>query len=334
MLSDGRVLYVPGVGQWDGQAWTYELPDGLGSLALSEAEGVRQLVDSQGYLVQRYEYSPFGEALASEGRRTNSLRYTGEQWDNDTGLLYLRARWYDPSVGRFTTRDPFPGFSALPQTQHPYVYVGNNPINLTDPSGKLFFIPVLIVAAAGGLLGGTIYYTAQSYLNRDPCAGMKWDWREAAFWGVAGTGLGAILGTGIYGGWWLGVQVGWWGPAATGIWTLPWWQRGQVIEDQLGRNLPRNFPTIDRFVNGVATSIKSIDLGAPSYQDLGRLSRTVKGYIDTMAAYQGQSAAITGRAVELAIPASGATPTQMAVLQQLQQYAQNVGVTLSIVKVP
>jgi RHS repeat-associated protein len=208
MLSDGSVLYVPGVGQWDGQAWTYELPDGLGS--------VRQLADAQGYLVQRYEYGPFGEMLASEGQRTNSLRYTGEQWDGDTGLLYLRARWYDPSVGRFTTRDPFPGFAVLPQTQHPYVYVGNNPINLTDPSGKLFFIPVLIAAVAGGFLGGMIYYTAQSYLNRDPCAGMKWNWREAAFWSVTGTGLGAILGTGIYGGWWVGVQVGWWGPAAGG----------------------------------------------------------------------------------------------------------------------
>jgi YD repeat-containing protein len=80
MLSDGRVLYVPGVGQWDGKDWTYELPDGLGSLALSEAEGVRQLADSQGYIAQRYDYSPFGEALASEGKRTNSLRYTGKRF--------------------------------------------------------------------------------------------------------------------------------------------------------------------------------------------------------------------------------------------------------------
>jgi len=51
-------------------------------------------------------------------------------------LLYLRARWYDPATGRFLTRDPFPGLAALPQTQHPYVYVGNNPVNLVDPSGR------------------------------------------------------------------------------------------------------------------------------------------------------------------------------------------------------
>jgi outer membrane protein assembly factor BamB len=51
-------------------------------------------------------------------------------------LLYLRARWYDPATGRFLTRDPFPGLASLPQTQHAYVYVGNNPVNLTDPSGR------------------------------------------------------------------------------------------------------------------------------------------------------------------------------------------------------
>jgi RHS repeat-associated protein len=209
MLSDGSKWYVPGMGQWDGKEWTYELPDGLGS--------VRQLADSQGYLVQRYDYSPFGEMLASEGQRANSLRYTDEQWDSDAGLLYLRARWYDPATGRFTTRDPFRGFAEFPQTQHPYVYAGNDPINLTDHSGKLFFIPVLIVAAAGGFLGGMIYYTAQSYLNRDPCGRMNWNWGEAAFWGVTGTGLGALLGTGIYGGWWVGAQFGWWGVAGGGL---------------------------------------------------------------------------------------------------------------------
>ncbi len=54
------------------------------------------------------------------------------------GLLYLRARCYDPAIGRFLSEDPFPGYAGFPQTQHPYVYVGNNPINLTDPSGKIF----------------------------------------------------------------------------------------------------------------------------------------------------------------------------------------------------
>jgi RHS repeat-associated protein len=202
MLSDGRVLYVPGVGQWDGQAWTYELPDGLGS--------VRQLADAQGYLVQRYDYAPFGEALASEGKRTNSLRYTGEQWDNDVGLLYLRARWYDPSVGRFTTRDPFLGLAGLPQTQHPYAYVGNNPINLTDPSGKFAFVPLLVIAGGGAIIGGVA--SGILYAISHPCENLL---NSASFWRAVGAGavggfvagllpiggsLGAAIGWGVLGG--------------------------------------------------------------------------------------------------------------------------------------
>jgi RHS repeat-associated protein len=90
--------------------------------------------------------------LAAQGTRPSALQYTGEQNDLDTGLIYLRARWYDPATGRFTTRDPFPGFVALPQTLHPYVYVNNNPVNLTDPSGKI--APVIIAIALGMLIGG------------------------------------------------------------------------------------------------------------------------------------------------------------------------------------
>jgi RHS repeat-associated protein len=128
MLSDGSTLYVPGVGQWNGTSWAYELTDGLGS--------VRQLVNAQGNVVQSYTYSPFGEVIAAAGSRSSALQYTGEQKDVDTGLVYLRARWYDSATGRFTSRDPFPGFAVLPQTLHPYVYVNNNPVNLTDPSGE------------------------------------------------------------------------------------------------------------------------------------------------------------------------------------------------------
>ncbi|MBC7252109.1 MAG: RHS repeat-associated core domain-containing protein [Anaerolineae bacterium] len=50
-------------------------------------------------------------------------------------MYYLRARYYDPTTGRFLTRDPFPGLITNPQTLNPYVYVANNPVNLIDPSG-------------------------------------------------------------------------------------------------------------------------------------------------------------------------------------------------------
>jgi hypothetical protein len=127
------------------------------------------------------------------------------------------------------------------------------------------------------------------------------------------------------------------------VWGLPALERGRVLERQLGANLPENFPTIDRFQNGVVTSIKSLDLTARTYQRLATLTSTVRGYIDKVASYQGQPrpwggiqiapTEITGRAVDLAIPACGATQAQLDTLAALQQYAARVGVTLKIVPV-
>lgn len=132
--------------------------------------------------------------------------------------------------------------------------------------------------------------------------------------------------------------------ATQSVWQLNPFQRGVAIENMLGRSsfLSQNFPVIDRFENGIATSIKSIDLGAKNYQNLSTLTRTVQGYINEMANWQGQPrpwggvtilpSQIVGRALELAI-SPNATTEQMKVLQQLQQTATNVGVTLNIVTI-
>ncbi len=64
----------------------------------------------------------------------NEFTFTGEQTD-PTGLQYLRARYYDPSIGRFWTRDPWPGLAYDPQGQNLYTYAFNNPVKFTDPSG-------------------------------------------------------------------------------------------------------------------------------------------------------------------------------------------------------
>ena len=191
VLVEGDTVYVPGVGYHDGEQWIYSLPDGLGS--------VRQLADARGELVQKQTYSPFGMLVDSEGDASTSQHYTGEYQEADTGLVYLRARWYDPSTGRFLSRDPFPGLAALPQTQHPYVYVGNNPINLTDPSGEYVESPwdVAMLVLDIAFLANDIHY----YSAVNPCAN---PWERMFVLGVdaaaIGIDLASLLLPGIPGG--------------------------------------------------------------------------------------------------------------------------------------
>jgi hypothetical protein len=64
------------------------------------------------------------------------------------------------------------------------------------------------------------------------------------------------------------------------VWKLPWATRGFTIEEQLGANLPQKFPVIDKFTGGVATSIKSVDLTAASYQNVGTLTNRLNSFVD------------------------------------------------------
>ena len=70
------------------------------------------------------------------GSVANSFKYTGQQHDSSTDLYYLRARYYDPSIGRFLSRDPFPGLPTARPTLNPYAYVTNNLVEAIDPSGQ------------------------------------------------------------------------------------------------------------------------------------------------------------------------------------------------------
>lgn len=127
--------------------------------------------------------------------------------------------------------------------------------------------------------------------------------------------------------------------ARSSFWGLKPFSRGRAIEKALGTNLPSNFPVIDRFVAGVATSIKSIDLAAKSYRSTAALTRTVRSYIDSVAGFTGRTwggvtvrgSDITARALELAVPAGGGTAAQQAALQSAVQYGQSVGVTVRII---
>jgi len=82
-------------------------------------------------------YKPFGPRYAPTGTDPK-LTYTGE-WTEPLGLVYLRARYYDPDLGRFVSKDPVLGSLGIPQTLNRYAYVVNNPLKYTDPTGEFWF---------------------------------------------------------------------------------------------------------------------------------------------------------------------------------------------------
>lgn len=95
----------------------------------------RVLTDELGAVTDGYDYDAFGNLIASSGSTENSYRYAGEQFDANLDNYYLRQRFYDQGVGRFTRRDTFEGRLLEPLSLHKYLYAHDNPINFTDPSG-------------------------------------------------------------------------------------------------------------------------------------------------------------------------------------------------------
>jgi RHS repeat-associated protein len=103
--------------------------DGLGSVHL--------LTDETGTVTDTYSFSAFGELLAHAGSDPNTYLFAGEPLEPNSGLYALRARWMDPEVGRFASIDPFQGTAAEPRTLHRYSYVYGDPVNATDPTGRI-----------------------------------------------------------------------------------------------------------------------------------------------------------------------------------------------------
>ena len=105
----------------------FYLGDGPGSTT--------QLVESDGDVANTYTYDVWGALRSSTGTTANQFDFTGEQSDHNAnrGLVYLRARHYDPALGRFLSRDPMavaPGWAG-----QIYGYADSNPTNKTDDSG-------------------------------------------------------------------------------------------------------------------------------------------------------------------------------------------------------
>ena len=108
----------------DGRIWYY-IYDGHGN--------TRLLTNAAGTVTDRYAYDACGNLLKKEGDTENDFLYTGEQYNANTGLYYLRARYMDPSTGTFISMDSYPGSLYDPVSLHKYLYA--NPVKYTDPTG-------------------------------------------------------------------------------------------------------------------------------------------------------------------------------------------------------
>ncbi|MCU6795127.1 S8 family serine peptidase [Paenibacillus sp. WQ 127069] len=91
--------------------------------------------DAAGNNINTYDYDIWGNVLSKTEGMNNPYRYTGEPQDDESGLIYLRARYYDPTVGRFISQDTVEGDLNNPLSLNLYTYVQNNPLRYTDPSG-------------------------------------------------------------------------------------------------------------------------------------------------------------------------------------------------------
>lgn len=126
---------------------TYFHNDALGSPVAA--------TDKEGDLLWREEYEPYGERILNEDSGTNSLWFTAKQEEEDFGINYFGARWYDPSIGRFMGVDRV-GFSkGNIQTFNKYAYANNNPYLFIDPDGKSAITKLVKFVIKGGDVSAT-----------------------------------------------------------------------------------------------------------------------------------------------------------------------------------
>jgi RHS repeat-associated protein len=131
LVGNALTNYVTGPGglpleQITGSKVTYYTHDQLGS--------TRLLTNSSGKSVGTYTYDPYGAVASHTGSVSTNLQFAGQFTDDESGLQYLQARYYDPATGQFMSVDPL-----ATVTGQPYEYAGDDPVNSVDPSGNWSF---------------------------------------------------------------------------------------------------------------------------------------------------------------------------------------------------
>ena len=206
-IGSKTVTYLRGanlISRSDGSKTTYYLFNAHGDIT--------DLVSDSGTVTHKYDYDAFGVEKKPDPLDGNPFRYCGEYFDNETGTYYLRARYYDPAIGRFTQQDTHwntansiygdnprkineredklglkaysyaPQITAVMQSGNLYVYGVGNPVAYVDRDGNIAF---LVITALAGVAIGAIAGAIQSYVEYGEI-----HWENVAI----GAGIGGIAG--------------------------------------------------------------------------------------------------------------------------------------------
>jgi RHS repeat-associated protein len=154
------------------------IPTGTGSVSelRTLSPGASGASGASGQRLLSYAYGPFGETSASAYKRNGApaayeieesyYAYNAEQYGPMTGLQYLRARYYDPGIGRFGSADTYMGRIADPITRNAYIYAGNDPVNYFDPSGH--FSLKKMVSSIGNFVKNAVVSAVKSVFSPSP----------------------------------------------------------------------------------------------------------------------------------------------------------------------
>ncbi len=124
--------------------------------------------NSSGQVVSQLRYKPYGEVRWQSGAMPTNRRFTGHRSEDGFGLIDMRARYYDPLIGRFISADSIVQAPGDPQTLNRYAYTRNNPLKYVDPSGHCFIFAGIDTVACIGLWmlivgGGTAAAVGAAY---------------------------------------------------------------------------------------------------------------------------------------------------------------------------
>ena len=138
----------------------YYHPDYLGSTSLQ--------TDQNGNQIQHFEYSAFGQTRYTQSTNVFKVSrlYTGQRFDDGTGLYYYNARYYDPELGRFIQPDTEIPDLSNPQSYNRYSYCVNNPLRYTDPTGHDYVYATASDLKYGFVPGPAQYMRNQSTLGQ------------------------------------------------------------------------------------------------------------------------------------------------------------------------